>query len=144
FGEGLRRFVASYPGRILVAVDSAGRREALLEQLASARIAPVTVPSWQGFLARDLRLAITVANLDQGFALTSPAIAVLTERELSGERAQQARRRKRAARDPEAVLRDLSELTIGAPIVHVDHGVGRYQGLLKLDVGGSNAEFLAI
>src|SRR5690606_9088128 len=52
--------------------------------------------------------------------------------------------RKRAARDPEAVLRDLAELTIGVPIVHVDHGVGRYQGLLKLDVGGSNAEFLAI
>ena len=69
---------------------------------------------------------------------------MLTERELLGERAQQSRRRKRVARDPEAVIRDLTELAIGAPIVHVDHGVGRYQGLLKLDVGGADGEFLAI
>ncbi len=55
-----------------------------------------------------------------------------------------ARRRKRAARDPETIIRDLGELAIGAPIVHVDHGVGRYQGLLKLDVGGQGGEFLAI
>jgi len=75
---------------------------------------------------------------------SDPAIVVLTERELFGERVQQTRRRKRAARDPEAIVRDLSELSIGAPIVHVDHGVGRYQGLLKLDVGGENAEFLSI
>jgi transcription-repair coupling factor (superfamily II helicase) len=57
---------------------------------------------------------------------------------------QQTRRRKRAARDPEAIVRDLAELQIGSPIVHVDHGVGRYQGLLKLDVGGESAEFLSI
>ncbi|HQW76503.1 MAG TPA: transcription-repair coupling factor, partial [Dokdonella sp.] len=85
-----------------------------------------------------------VAALEQGFAVVKPAISVLTERELLGERAQQSRRRKRVARDPEAVIRDLTELAIGAPIVHVDHGVGRYQGLLKLDVGGADGEFLAI
>ena len=142
--EGLKRFLAAYPGRVLLTVDSAGRREALLEQLAAARLNPLPVASWQAFAGDETRFAITVATLEQGFALTRPPLVVLTERELSGERAQQARRRKRAARDPEAVLRDLSELTLGAPIVHVDHGVGRYQGLLKLDVGGSNAEFLAI
>ncbi|HWU52856.1 MAG TPA: transcription-repair coupling factor, partial [Tahibacter sp.] len=71
-------------------------------------------------------------------------LAVLTERELFGERVQQQRRRKRAARDPETIIRDLTELGLGSPIVHVDHGVGRYQGLIKLDVGGSANEFLAI
>ncbi|MGH8173111.1 MAG: transcription-repair coupling factor, partial [Rhodanobacteraceae bacterium] len=90
------------------------------------------------------RFAITVAALETGFALTYPAITVLTERELLGERAQQSRRRKRAARDPETIIRDLGELAIGAPIVHIDHGVGRYQGLIKLDVGGQGGEFLAI
>ncbi|GAA0724251.1 transcription-repair coupling factor [Dokdonella soli] len=156
FGEDLKRFVAAYPGRVLIAADSAGRREALIEQLAVAHLRPATVASWHDFAQikpspPDLsggegarRFAITVAALEQGFALTEPALTVLTERELFGERAQQTRRRKRAARDPEAIVRDLAELLIGSPIVHVDHGVGRYQGLLKLDVGGEKAEFLSI
>ncbi|MCK9539367.1 transcription-repair coupling factor [Dokdonella sp.] len=163
-GDALRAFLDAYPGRVLIAADSAGRREALIEQLAAARLQPVTLASWQQFTAtfptgeRDAGrqptassapagkadLAITVAALEQGFALAKPALVVLTERELLGERVQQARRRRRAARDPEAVLRDLSELSIGTPIVHIDHGVGRYQGLTKLEVGGEQAEFLAI
>ena len=144
----LQRFVASYPGRVLIATESAGRREALIEQI-DRRLAchwPRLAP-WQEFASAQRaspRFAITVAALEQGFALTEPPISVLTERELLGERAQQSRRRKRAARDPEAVIRDLTELALGSPIVHVDHGVGRYQGLLKLDVGGLDGEFLAI
>jgi transcription-repair coupling factor (superfamily II helicase) len=144
--EELQRFVATYPGRVLIAADSAGRREALIEQLAAAGLKVATVGSWREFTdaGQAQRFAITVASLEQGFALDKPAICVLTERELLGERAQQSRRRKRAARDPEAIIRDLTELAIGAPIVHIDHGVGRYQGLLKLDVGGQDGEFLAI
>ncbi|MBO9663022.1 transcription-repair coupling factor [Dokdonella sp.] len=143
-GDALRRFVSAYPGRVLIATDSAGRREALIEQLAAAHLRPQTYAAWGEFAADANRFGIAVAPLEQGFALTEPALTVLTERELYGERAQQVRRRKRAARDPEAVLRDLSELVPGAPIVHIDHGVGRYQGLLKLDVGGESSEFLAI
>ncbi|HEU4663890.1 MAG TPA: transcription-repair coupling factor, partial [Dokdonella sp.] len=149
-GEALRRFVAAYPGRVLIAADSAGRREALLEQLAAARLRPQTYAGWRDFIEDGNRFGITAAPLEQGFALTDPALTVLTERELHGERVQQVRRRRRAARDPEQVLRDLSELVPGAPIVHIDHGVGRYQGLIKLDVGGraqfgeEPSEFLAI
>jgi transcription-repair coupling factor (superfamily II helicase) len=149
-GEALRRFIAAYPGRVLIAVDSAGRREALIEQLAAAQLRPLPYTDWAAFTRDGNRFGIVVAPLESGFALTEPALTVLTERELYGERAQQTRRRKRAARDPEAVLRDLSELSIGSPIVHVDHGVGRYQGLIKLDVGGraqfgeEPAEFLSI
>ncbi len=142
----LQRFVANYPGRILIATESAGRREALIEQISAAGMSLTTIDSWREFVDSEQppKFAITVAALEQGFALVKPALSVLTERELLGERAQQSRRRKRVARDPEAVIRDLTELAIGAPIVHVDHGVGRYQGLLKLDVGGSDGEFLAI
>ena len=142
----LERFVASYPGRVLIATESAGRREALIEQIATTGIPLTTVASWREFADSDQapKFAITVAALEQGFALVKPALSVLTERELLGERAQQGRRRKRAARDPEAVIRDLTELAVGSPIVHVDHGVGRYQGLIKLDVGGADGEFLAI
>ncbi|AIF48717.1 transcription-repair coupling factor [Dyella japonica] len=146
-GTSLRHFLSSYPGRVLIAADSAGRREALIEQLASAGLKPDTVEGWPAFLAGadKLRLAITIAGLEQGFALNDPAVTVLTERELFGERVRTERKRRRgAARDPESIIRDLTELTIGAPIVHVDHGVGRYQGLVSMELGGMEGEFLTI
>ena len=146
-GEDLKRFLAAWPGRVLVVADSAGRREGLVEQFAAAGLRPEVVASWQAFArpsGTPSHFAITVAPLEQGFVLDDPALAVLTERELFGERAQQPRRRRRATRDPEAIVRDLAELTLGSPIVHVDHGVGRYQGLSSLDVGGERAEFLEI
>jgi transcription-repair coupling factor (superfamily II helicase) len=146
-GTSLRHFLGSYKGRVLIAADSAGRREALIETLSTGGMKPDNVESWSAFLADDTPLAITIASLEQGFALTKPAITVLTERELYGERVRSERDRKRrrgAARDPEAIIRDLTELTLGAPIVHVDHGVGRYQGLISMDVGGMDGEFLII
>lgn len=151
-GTSLRHFLSSYPGRVLIAADSAGRREALIETLASAGLKPQAIDDWQAFLPsvqtpEDVKFAITIAGLDQGFTLTKPMLTVLTERELYGERVRSERDRKRrrgTARDPESIIRDLTELTLGAPIVHVDHGVGRYQGLLSMDVGGMDGEFLTI
>ncbi|EIL94906.1 transcription-repair coupling factor [Rhodanobacter spathiphylli] len=178
-GTSLRHFLSSYPGRVLIAADSAGRREALIETLAAAGLKPEVIEDWSAFLlplragggregvapageeaqaraplpnpplqaGEGVKFAITIAPLEQGFALTKPALAVLTERELYGERVRSERDRKRrrgTARDPESIIRDLTELTIGAPIVHVDHGVGRYQGLASMDVGGMDGEFLTI
>ncbi|HET6803930.1 MAG TPA: transcription-repair coupling factor [Frateuria sp.] len=145
-GTSLRHFLESYPGRVLIAADSAGRREALAETLAGAGLRPDAVDGWNGFLqAAATRLAISVAPLEQGFALKQPTITVLTERELYGERVRTDRKRRRgAARDPDAIIRDLTELSVGAPIVHVDHGVGRYQGLVSMELGGMEGEFLVI
>ncbi len=145
----LKVFLASYPGRVLIAADSAGRREALGEVLAAAELRPQTLPGWSEFLAGDARFAIAVAPLDDGFALDGDSrdgtqLVVLTERQLFPERAAQPRRRKRAGREPEAIIRDLGELTEGAPIVHEDHGVGRYRGLISLDAGGTKGEYLEI
>jgi transcription-repair coupling factor (superfamily II helicase) len=140
----LRQFLAHYPGRVLIASDSPGRREALREMLEGFALRPQSLPSWHAFLESDARLAITVAELDDGLATTEPPVVVLTERQLYGERVQQARRRKRAGRDPDTIIRDLGELSLGAPIVHEDHGVGRYLGLTKLEIGGEVGEFLSI
>jgi transcription-repair coupling factor (superfamily II helicase) len=162
-GTSLRHFLERYPGRVLIAADSAGRREALAETLAAAGLRPQNLDGWSAFLGKPQgiaaprtekkleedqavpRFAITVAPLEQGFALRQPTITVLTERELYGERVRTDRKRRRgAARDPDAIIRDLTELSIGAPIVHVDHGVGRYQGLLSMELGGMEGEFLVI
>ena len=146
--QALRDFLAHYPGRVLVAADSPGRREALLEVLQAAGLTPAVVADFQTFLplppAGEGKLCITVAPFDDGFALTDPPLCVLTERQLFPERASQPRRRKRAGREPEAIIRDLGELSLGAPIVHEDHGVGRYRGLIAMDVGGLPGEFLDI
>ena len=144
-GEALKSFIGHYPGRVLIAADSPGRREALLEVLQAAELKPPVVSDLPTFLADDApRFAITVAPLEDGFALDTPALAVLTERQLFPERAGTTRRSRRVGREPEAIIRDLGELTEGAPIVHEDHGVGRYRGLIVLDAGGMPGEFLEI
>ncbi|GAB3388470.1 transcription-repair coupling factor [Lysobacter fragariae] len=142
--EALKSFLRTYPGRVLVAADSPGRREALLELLQAAELRPVTLTDWHEFATGNERFAIAVAPLEDGFALSAPALAILTERQLFPERAAQPRRRKRAGREPEAIIRDLGELTEGAPIVHEDHGVGRYRGLITLEAGGMPGEYLEI
>ncbi len=143
-GDALKSFLGHYPGRVLIAADSPGRREALLEVLQAAELKPPVVADLPAFLANDARFAIAVAPLEDGFALDDPRIAVLTERQLFPERAGSTRRTRRAGREPEAIIRDLGELTEGAPIVHEDHGVGRYRGLIAMDVGGMPGEFLEI
>ncbi len=143
-GDALKSFLGHYPGRVLIAADSPGRREALLEVLQAAELKPPVVADLPSFLSDDARFAIAVAPLEDGFALDDPRIAVLTERQLFPERAGSTRRTRRAGREPEAIIRDLGELTEGAPIVHEDHGVGRYRGLIAMDVGGMPGEFLEI
>ncbi len=140
----LKAFLQAYPGRVLLAADSPGRREALIDLLASTDLRPQTVDSWESFRAGTMRWAIAVATLSDGFALTDPALTVLTERQLYGERARQERRRRKSERDPESIIRDLGELSEGAPVVHYDHGVGRYRGLILLDIGGMPGEFVSI
>ncbi|MCC6170718.1 MAG: transcription-repair coupling factor, partial [Gammaproteobacteria bacterium] len=90
------------------------------------------------------RLALTVAPELAGLTVTEPAVAVLSESQLFGTRARQERRRRKAAADPAAILRDLQTLTAGAPVVHEEYGVGRYVGLQIMEVGGQAGEFLVL
>jgi transcription-repair coupling factor (superfamily II helicase) len=140
----VKSFLSSYPGRVMVAADSPGRREALMEVMQAAALTPDVVPDFNAFLAGSSRFALAVAPLEDGFALDAPQIAVLTERQLFPERATQPHRRRRTGREPEAIIRDLGELSEGAPIVHEDHGVGRYRGLVVLEAGGTPGEYLEI
>jgi transcription-repair coupling factor (superfamily II helicase) len=139
----LLTFIDGFPGRILISAESAGRRETLREQLAGFGLHPQVVQGWPEFLADGPDLAITVAPLEQGFLLDEPSLAILPETLLFGERARQTRRRK-PARDPASIVRSLQDLEINAPVVHEEHGVGRYLGLETLKVGEIENEYLAL
>jgi transcription-repair coupling factor (superfamily II helicase) len=140
----LFQFLQDYPGRILLVAETTGRREVLRTLLIEHGFHPTPVDDWAAFLAGDMPLALACAELEKGLLLHAPAVAVITEPQLYGERAAQRRRRARTARDPEAIIRDLGELKVGDPVVHEDHGVGRYLGLQALDVGGALGEFLTL
>jgi transcription-repair coupling factor (superfamily II helicase) len=139
----LDAFLRSFEGRVLLAADSPGRREVLHEMLRAHRHEVSIVDSWEAFAAGAARLALTVAPDLEGLTLTRPPIALISEEQLFGARARQERRRKRAA-DPEAILRDLQDLNPGAPVVHEEYGVGRYLGLMPMEVGGTPGEFLVL
>jgi transcription-repair coupling factor (superfamily II helicase) len=139
----LQRFIDGHAGRILFTAESTGRREILQEQLRGFGIRTTGVAGWAEFTRSDNPLAICVAPLEQGFVLDSPPLAVIPETLLLGERARQARRR-RPVRDPAAIVRNLTDLEINAPVVHEEHGVGRYLGLETIDAGGIETEYLAL
>ena len=133
--------------RILFSAESAGRRESLLELFGRSGLKPRTVESWQDFLhSTDAGPAITIAPLEQGLWLQQPELVVIAESQLFGQRVMQRRRRKASSQDVsgEMIIKNLSELHTGAPVVHIDHGVGRYQGLVTLDIDNQPQEFLLL
>jgi len=129
---------------VLIAADSPGRREVLQDLLRGHGQEVEVVAGWQGFLASRTPLALTVAPEIDGLTLLEPALAVLSESQLFGARARQERRRRRAASDPQAILRDLQDLTAGAAVVHEEYGVGRYVGLQTMQVAEQLGEFLVL
>ncbi|TVQ50264.1 MAG: transcription-repair coupling factor [Gammaproteobacteria bacterium] len=138
-------FLDDFGGRVLLVAESAGRREMILDVLRSRGRSPVACEHWQGFLERSPALGICVAPLDSGLVLPEAGLAVIAEEQLFGERARTAgRERRRAERDPATLIRDLRDLRPGTPVVHQDHGVGRFLGLVTLDVGSVTQEFLAL
>jgi len=139
----LKRFLNNTSERVLIAADSPGRREVLLETLAASGIKPEAVINWRTFADSAIPLAITTAALSNGFRIADPALCVLTEGQLFPDRVPPARLHA-VRRDPNALIRDLAELRFGAPVVHEDHGVGRYLGLETLAVGDDPAEFITI
>ncbi len=139
----LKSFVEGHPGTTLIIADSLGRRETLLSLMREYGMRPSAVENWQALGQADERLAITVGSVHTGFIDIPERIAVVTEFELFPAQA-----RTRTARDrrvsTENMLRDLSEVRIGDPVVHIQHGVGRYTGLMTMDLGDGSTEFLTL
>jgi transcription-repair coupling factor (superfamily II helicase) len=130
--------------RVLIAAESAGRRELILDLLRARDVLVKVFDSFAAFQASDLKLGIAVSAAVSGLKLDSPRLEILTESQLFGDRARQERRRRRAERDPAKILKELSDLRIGAPVVHETYGVGRYVGLQTMDIAGYTGEFLVL
>nr|VFJ44611.1 MAG: transcription-repair coupling factor [Candidatus Kentron sp. FW] len=140
----LQGFLDDFAGRVLLVAETPGRREVLRELFQGHGIRPTPFSDWYDFSRSDAPLGLTVAALEQGVMLTDPHIAVISEPQLFGKRAMQRRRRKKATRDTETIVRNLVELAPGAPVVHEVHGVGRYRGLETLTIGDITNEFLTL
>ena len=139
----LRQFIGHFKGNVLFSVETEGRRETLLDLLSPLKLKPKQIQSLEQ--AENEKFSLLVSSLEQGFIIEqSLPIAIIGEANLLGERVQQRSRDKRKTINPDTLVRNLAELKIGQPVVHLDHGVGRYGGLVTLDTGGIKAEYLLL
>ena len=139
----LRQFIEHFKGNVLFSVETEGRRETLLDLLSPLKLKPKQIQSLEQ--AENEKFSLLVSSLEQGFIIEqSLPVAIIGEANLLGERVQQRSRDKRKTINPDTLVRNLAELKIGQPVVHLDHGVGRYGGLVTLDTGGIKAEYLLL
>lgn len=139
----LKSFIDTFSGRTLLLAESAGRRETLAELFAEYGLRPEVSADLSGFLAGDAKVALGVAPLHEGFVLDQ--LAFITETELYA--GSPTRRTRHAAQKKASLdnwLRDLTELKVGDPVVHEQHGIARYQGLIHMDLGEGDMEFLEL
>ncbi len=140
----IEQFVCETEKRILFCAESNGRKESLKEQLALAGISPQEIENVNDFLQSNIEHAIVIADIEKGFNLEQANFIVIAEPELYGKRVGQKRRRKNNIQSPDEIIKNLTELKIGAPVVHIDHGVGRYRGLTTIEHSGQVDEFLEL
>ncbi len=141
--DALKVFTQNYSGRTLVIADSLGRRETLLSLFNEYALHPATHSDWAAFEQGTDQLALTVGSLQTGFIDEAGGVALVTENELFPAQA-----RTRTSRDrrvsSENMLRDLAEVSPGDPVVHMQHGIGRYIGLTTMELGDGQTEFLTL
>lgn len=171
--EPIQQYLQQFSGRILLCAESNGRREILLENLAEIGYFPESMASWHDFITSNTKIAITVNELDRGLLIPfSPSLvtaapvteaaeqissadiiltaenksylSVITETQLFGEQVMQRRMRDKPRQDPDAIIKHLTELQVGAPVVHLEFGVGRYLGLQLISADGRENEYLTL
>ncbi len=139
----LRAYLLQTDHRVMICAESNGRRETLQQYFNEYDLSPVPVEGLEGFKASDARLTLGVAPLQAGFELLTNDWVFITETELyAGSGRRVGKKKQEGVTQVESMVRDLSELKIGDPVVHVYHGIGRYMGLTSMDLGEGETEFL--
>ena len=130
-------------GHALVLAESPGRAEILADSLRTAGIANTPVDHVATLLSAEAkRVGIAVAPNVRGFV--APSLAVIPEFEFAGQKTTSRTRDPRSLVDPDKIIRNLTELREGAPVVHMEHGIGRYRGLTTLEIDGNTYELLVL
>jgi transcription-repair coupling factor (superfamily II helicase) len=141
----LKAFLGKTSLRTLVLAESAGRRETMRQYFAEYDLVPAAVDDFQTFLGATDRVMLGTGPLLAGLIDADAGIAIVTEGELYATTARARGRRDGGRRTSvEGMVRDLAELRLGDPVVHIEHGVGRYRGLVNLDMGEGETEFLQL
>ena len=139
-----RAFINAFDGNILITADGMGRRETVMQFLSENGLNAAPVNDFASFVADTIDIAIVFTPLQAGFILPNERFAVITENELYASEVKQSRRREKSRTSTEGLLRDLAEVKIGDPVVHEQHGIGRYAGLVTMDLGEGTQEFLEL
>jgi len=142
----LRHFIDTFTGKILFSVESNGRKESLIELLSPLKLALTDFSNLSTFMKSKKKIGITVSSVVDSFIVGDEQLAFITENELLGIKINVRRRRESIDENysSEHVLRNLEELKIGQPVVHIDHGVGRYLGLQTIETAGNVTEFVTL
>lgn len=143
----LKTFLKSTDATVLLCADTQGRQEILLEQLRKASLNLATVDNFVSFDASTPQQSITICPIENGFQCTlanGATLAIIAEADLYGTRNTPLRRRKKGPDASEQAIKHLTELSIDSPVVHLDHGVGRYRGLQMIEIDGQANEFLTL
>jgi transcription-repair coupling factor (superfamily II helicase) len=147
--KNLQQFLDSPVGNLLICAESTGRREVIMDMFRNNHVSISDIESWPEFMRTESsgvnNLFITIAPLSRGLWLAEKGVALITEPDLYGDRVLQQRRREKLKQSAtDLVIKSLTELTIGAPVVHIDHGVGKYLGLQTLTTEDQTNEFLTV
>ncbi|QIZ53183.1 transcription-repair coupling factor [Dickeya zeae] len=140
--DALRRFVEQFNGQVVFSVESEGRRETLQELLSRIKLSPTPVKRLEQLASPGCYLMIGAS--EHGFIDTLRQRALICESDLLGERVSRRRQDSRRTINTDTLIRNLAELRPGQPVVHLEHGVGRYAGLTTLEAGGIKAEYLIL
>jgi len=145
--DNFAHFVESFDGKILLSAESAGRKEALLELLSPLKLAIKSVNHLSECFNSDATLFITISRVENSFLLIEDNFAFITETELLGNKITQRRQQNKENPDEthsEHIVRNLAELKVGQPVVHINHGIARYLGLQTIEVAGTVSEFVTL
>ncbi|MCC8366545.1 transcription-repair coupling factor [Xenorhabdus sp. PB61.4] len=138
----VRRFIEQFSGKVIFSVESEGRRESVNELLSRIKIHPITIHQLED--AKEAGCFLMVGSAEQGFIDEEKKLAFICESDMLGERVSRRRQDNRRTINTDTLIRNLAELRPGQPVVHLEHGVGRYQGLTTLEAGGIKAEYLIL
>ncbi|OCG04078.1 transcription-repair coupling factor [Gilliamella apis] len=139
-----QQFTQDFQGKIIFSVESEGRKDALQEILGRMRIHPTSISQLDQLANTENRYFLMIGASEQGFIDQQQNFAFITENELLGRRVIRRKKESKQAINTDSLIRSLAELTPGKPVVHLEHGVGRYAGLTTLETGGITAEYLIL